>query len=153
MSGFGREQYFNVRGSILSEQGKYQQALNDFNKAIQINSSLATAYANRAITKINMMANTKTISYSLKLNTKDHQTITPSWSSPAKFSNKKNESTYFAAMADCDRAIELDPKLDNAYYIRGKIKKIIQYGDYCYDLLKAQTLGFPVEQELLTGCK
>lgn len=147
----GKENYFNVRGNIFLALGKYQQALNDFEKCIQLNPSFALAYANRAITKINLNNNISMTTRSIKIGI-DNQTFNANWGFPLKTSFKKNDSNT-SALQDCNKAIELNPNLELAYYVRGQLKKALIFGDYCYDLIKANDLGYPVEQELLTNCK
>ncbi len=41
---------YNNRGLFLQQQGKAQEALNDFNKAIELDPAFATAYTNRGFT-------------------------------------------------------------------------------------------------------
>jgi len=42
-------QAFNMRGSVYGQGGRYQEALNDFNKAISLDSNYAQAYSNRGL--------------------------------------------------------------------------------------------------------
>jgi tetratricopeptide (TPR) repeat protein len=42
----GKENYFNVRGNIFLALAKYNEALSDFEKCVQINPSFALAYVN-----------------------------------------------------------------------------------------------------------
>ncbi len=41
---------YNNRGLFLQQQGKSQEAMNDFNKAIELDKNFATAYTNRGYT-------------------------------------------------------------------------------------------------------
>jgi hypothetical protein len=82
----------------------------------------------------------------------NNQTFNANWSLPLKTSIKKSDSNIISALTDCNKAIEIDSNLDFAYYIRGQLKKMLIYGDYCYDLIKAKDLGYPVEIELLNDC-
>ncbi len=40
---------FNARGNVYFRKGQYEQAISDYNKAIEINSRLSVAYYNRGI--------------------------------------------------------------------------------------------------------
>jgi tetratricopeptide (TPR) repeat protein len=45
----GDAQFYNNRGTAYGEKGQYDQAISDFNKAIEINPRYNTAYNNRGI--------------------------------------------------------------------------------------------------------
>jgi len=148
---FNKEAYYNMRGHINLTSGKYEIAINDFNKSIQLNKSFPLAYVNRAIAKVSLAEKVKISSYSLYGNF-NNQPMSVNWNSPTKSSLKKSESNILSALADCNTAIEIDNKLGFAYYIRGQIKQMLIYGDYCIDLLTAKELGLTVEAELLRNC-
>jgi len=148
---FGKENYYNVRGNIFLALSKYQQALNDFDKCINLNSSFSIAYVNRAVAKINLANKISMTSYSIRGGI-NNQTFNANWTLPLKTSVKKSDANIISALTDCNKAIEIESKLDYAFYIRGQIKKMLIYGDYCYDLLKAKELGYPVELELINDC-
>ena len=148
---FGKENYYNVRGNIFLALGKYQQALNDFDNCIQLNSSFSIAYVNRAVARINLANKISMTSNSIRGGI-NNQTFNANWTLPIKTSVKKSDANIISALNDCNVAIDIDSKLDYAFYIRGQIKKYLNHGDYCYDLLKAKELGYPVEPELLNDC-
>lgn len=148
---FGKENYYNVRGNIFLALSKYQQALNDFDKCIHLNSSFSIAYVNRAVAKINLANKISMTSYSIRGGI-NNQTFNANWTLPLMASVKKSDANIISALTDCNKAIEIDSKLDYAFYIRGQIKKMLIYRDYCYDLLKAKELGYPVELELMNDC-
>lgn len=106
---------------------------------------------NRAIAKVSLAEKVKISSYSLNSNF-NNQPMSVNWSFPTKSSLKKSESTILSALSDCNTAIEIDKKLGFAYYIRGQIKQMLIYGDYCIDLLTAKELDLTVEAELLRNC-
>jgi tetratricopeptide (TPR) repeat protein len=45
----GDPQAYNMRGSVYGRAARFQEALDDFNQAIKIDSKYAQAYANRAL--------------------------------------------------------------------------------------------------------
>ena len=60
------------------------------------------------------------------------------------------------AMTDLNRAIELDPKSDKAFYFRGKLKKYMKdLAGSCADLKIAKSLGYEKAGEELAknGCQ
>ena len=148
---FNKEAYYNMRGHIYLKVGKYEMAINDFNKSIQLNKDFPLAYVNRAIAKVSLADKVKISSYSLNTNF-NNQPMSVNWSFPTKSSLKKSESNILSALSDCNTAIEIDKKLGFAYYIRGQIKQMLIYSDYCLDLLTAQDLGLTVEAELMRNC-
>ncbi len=151
IEGFNKESYYNLRGHIYLMKGKYEQAISDFNKSIQLNKDFALAYVNRAIAKVSLVENT-TVSASSENGNDNTQAVIVHWDLPNKSSLKKSESALKSALSDCDTAIELEIKLGFAYYIRGQIKQMLKDDGYCIDLLKAKELGMIVETELLKDC-
>lgn len=148
---FNKEAYYNLRGYIHLMSGKYELAISDFDKSILINKNFPLAYVNRAIAKVSLAEKVKIRSYSIHGNF-NTQPMNVNWNSPTKSSLKKSESNILSALNDCNKAIEIDNKLGYAYYIRGQIKQMLTYGDYCLDLLTAKELGLTVEDELIRNC-
>lgn len=148
---FNKEAYYNLRGHIYLMNGKYEQAISDFNKSIQTNKNFPLAYVNRAIAKVSLAEKVKISSYSIGGNI-SNQHMSVNWNMPNKSSLKKSETNIVSALSDCNTAIEIDKTLGFAYYIRGQIKQMLIYGDYCLDLLTAKELGLTVEEELLRNC-
>ena len=149
MSDFEKETYYNRRGHIYLAQQKYELALADFNQSIQINEKYALAYVNRAVAKISLIekSNKKLTVVNAKL---PDQPFRINW--PLKNKVKNEEPDLLAALADCNKAIALDPTMGYAYYISGQIKQFLNYPDYCVDLLKAKKMGIAVEEILLANC-
>ncbi|HTB51955.1 MAG TPA: tetratricopeptide repeat protein [Ferruginibacter sp.] len=147
---FTTEDFYNVRGDILMALGKYQQALDDYNKAIEINFSFYQAYVNRAVAKVDIANNITVRSYFVSGGTND-QSFNANWTLPVKSSIKKSDANMASALADCNKAIVIDPKSGYGYYIRGQIKKLL-LSDYCNDIQIAKDLNYPVDPELLKGC-
>lgn len=149
---FNKEEYYNFRGYIHLMNGKYELAISDFDKSILINRNFPLAYVNRAIAKVSLAEKVKIKSYTIRgdFNT---QPMNVNWNSPTKWSLKKSETNILSALTDCNKAIEIDNKLGYAYYIRGQIKQMLTYGDYCLDLLTAKSFGLTVENELIRNCE
>jgi tetratricopeptide (TPR) repeat protein len=147
-----KEYYYNVRGNIFIALGKYQLAINDFDKCILLNPSFSLAYVNRAVATISLVNKTLMTSHSIN-GSISNQAFQANWTFPIKTSVKKSDRNIFLALTDCNKAIEIEPQLNFAYYIRGQIKKMLSYSDYCYDLIKAKELGYPLEIELLNTCE
>ena len=109
------ETYFK-RGVNYLEQGKYEQAIGNFNKAIELNPKYANAYYNRGVAYYSKGEYDKAIAdytKAIELNPKF-----------AKAYNDrgiayKNKGEYDKAIADYTKAIELNPKFAEAYYNRG----------------------------------
>lgn len=144
------EAYYNIRGDIFLALGKYQAAIDDFNRCIQLNSAFAPAYVNRAIARINLSNKLKVKAKSFSGNI---NTFNVSWVLPLKVTLKISDEDLFAALADCSKSIDIYPDLDFAYYLRGRVKRMLDAGGQCYDFVKAKDLGYPVEPELLSGCR
>lgn len=151
IEGFNKETYYNLRGYIYLMNGKFEQAISDFNKSIQINTNFPIAYINRAIAKVCLTEKVKVSSYIIRTSI-NNQPISISWRLPEKLSLKKSEASILSALTDCNTAIEIDKNFGFAYYIRGQIKQLLMYDDYCLDLLTAQTLGLTIEEDLLKNC-
>lgn len=148
---FGKESYYNLRGNIYLATEKYSQALADFEKSIQLNPKFAPAYVNKAIARINLSMQVKLKSISVG-STYQGQPFNANWTFPVNINARKSDAGAYSALLDCNRAIELEPEYAYAYYIRGQLKKMLTMGDYCYDLIKAKALDYPVEAEIMKGC-
>ena len=151
MNSPGIENYYNVRGYIFLSLGRYKQAMADFDKCLQLNPAFSYAYVNRAIAKINMGGGIKACTYTIS-GKAGSQMFYTSWTMPVKPSSKRSDALLVSALNDCNRAIDINSASSSGYYIRGRIKNMLMYGDYCFDLLKAKKSGYPVERELLQDC-
>lgn len=150
MKGLNAELYYYLRGYVQLILERYPLAIKDFEKSIQINAAFAPAYVNRAVAKINMRTGWKPININLFGST--DKVMDAGFQLPVKLKGKENADVLQAGLSDCNKAIDLDPQLEQAFYIRGKIKFALQQPDYCYDLLKAKTLGVIIEPELMVNC-
>jgi len=150
MADFNKETYYNRRGNIYLEMKQYDLARADFSQSIQLNKNYAPAYISRAIAKITSVENSKKINtlISVKL---PIQPFRINLGRKPKTSGQVSPD-MISALADCNKAIELDKNIGFAYYVRGQIKSFLRYSDYCIDLIKAQKMGIEVEKSLLIGC-
>jgi tetratricopeptide (TPR) repeat protein len=149
---YGLENYFLVRGNAHLALGKYKEAIEDFDRCIIYDPTFFLPYVNRAIARINMASPVKMMSSSFNANLANGQTVSTGWMLPVKISTKKNDANLNLALSDCNKATELDPQAGYAFYVKGYVKQMLALPDYCYDYLKAKTLQFPVEPELVKGC-
>lgn len=150
--GPGKKMPYNVRGSILLAMGKPSEAQKDFDHAIAIDPSYPLAYINRAIAKMNLAKPLKLRTYSIHSSVMN-PAFNAYWILPPQTSVAANDAHLLSALADCDKALELAPSSDYAWYVRGRIKKMLSDPPYCADLIKANELGYVVEPELLQSCK
>lgn len=146
-----KEAYFNLRGLIYLMKENFELAISDFDHSIKINNKFEPAYVNRAIAKVSIVDKVHVSSYSVKGSMKN-QPLIVNLSFKRKTSATKFESNIISALNDCNSALEINNKFGYGFYIRGQIKKILGYSDYCMDLLNAQSIGLSVDEELLINC-
>lgn len=146
-----KETYFQRRGSIYLATGKYNLALVDFDKSIAVKNDYALAYANRAIARISLIEGGKKSPYRLSAKRSD-QAASIGWIFNDQSVAKRSEKDFLMALADCDKAIELDQNFAFPYYIRGCIKQILNQKDFCIDILKAKKLGMEIDEAMLKNC-
>ncbi len=151
VKGLHIEDYYDLKGSIQLMKGNFEQAILEFDQSIDINSNMHFAYINRAIAKVRLQEKVKTKEHILQGNFMS-QHLNIKWNSLKQSSLEKSESGLLSALADCNRAIEINNNFDYAYYIRGQIKLLLNQNDYCFDLLTAKELGYEVEEDLILNC-
>ena len=104
------------RGNRHYDAGEYDDAITDYNQAIDLDSNIAAAYYNRGV------AYTKLGKYAEAIADYD-QAITLDPQDAAAYNNRgiayRNLGKYAEAIADYDQAITLDPKYAAAYNNRG----------------------------------
>jgi tetratricopeptide (TPR) repeat protein len=119
------------------QQGDYQGALNDYNRAIQINPRNANAYYNRGLLKATKFQDPQGALADYDRAIK----IKPGYD--AAYNNRGNLKTeqlkdYQGALTDYNQAIKLKPRNADAYYNRGVLK---------YTLLTDRTGGIADMQQ------
>ena len=149
---FGKENFYNVRGTIHLALGNYNSALADFDTCILLNNAEPFLYVNRSIARTQQNKTTKIRSVSLSGGI-NNRTFYGNWLIPITKDKDKNTSNLLLALKDCNKAIEQDKNLAEAYYIKAIIEKQLGTGDYCSDLKKAQNLGYTIEAEWLKECR
>ncbi|WP_269624303.1 tetratricopeptide repeat protein [Prochlorococcus marinus] len=120
------EMYFN-RGIVEAKLGNHEEAINDFNKALEINSNLVSEFT---IGESNHI-------YSSYVN--------------RSFSNLSIKN-YDAAINDLSQAIDIDPKDPTAYNNRAKLYYLNgNFDRSCKDSTKAASLGSKESIKILKG--
>jgi tetratricopeptide (TPR) repeat protein len=149
---FGLENYYNIRGTILMALGENQKAIADFDKCLQLKMAMPIALINKAIAKTNLNNIYKVTSHTVSGAYNSHFFIT-NWVLPVVVKYHKSDGNLTSALQDCNQAIKEDPDFGYAYFIRGEIKRLLKYDDYCVDFKKAKTLDYPIEASVLDKCK
>lgn len=106
------------RGVSLDESGNYNEAMEAFTNAIELDPKLARAYVARGVAYANLGNNQQAIKdfdRAIELDPKDEKAYNNRGVAYA------NLGDYQQAIRDLDRAIELDPKLAAAYHSRGTV--------------------------------
>jgi tetratricopeptide (TPR) repeat protein len=153
LSQLGPEVYLFTRGNIYMAMGKYKEAIDDYNAAILQDPSYYLSYVNRAAARMSLSSQSTTVAAVIKANKNGAPQVSTGWTMPVNIPKKKNDNLLNLALSDCSKAIELQPQAGYAYYMRGYVKQMLELPDHCYDYLKARSLNYPVEPELLKGCK
>lgn len=149
---FGLENYYNVRGTIYMELGDYPKAIADFDKCLQLKMSLPVVSVNRAIAKLNLKKGYKVTSQHIS-GGYNGKLFNVNWNFPLKVKVESSNANLVSALLDCNQAIKEDPNLGYAYYVRGEIKRLLNYDDYCADIKKAKSLDYPINPLLMDFCK
>jgi tetratricopeptide (TPR) repeat protein len=145
-----KENVYITCGIVALADNDNGNALSYFNKAIQANPSFVPAYINRALVKMNLAYKTRVIGSYIGIQNKN---ISARFDLPVMKKTIEKRDNLEAALADCNKAIQIDPKSGHAYHIRAVIKILLNEGDYCYDLLKAEQLGYQEATVLLNEQK
>jgi tetratricopeptide (TPR) repeat protein len=109
--------YYN-RGNSYYDQGRYEEALADYDWAIEINPEFASAYSNRGNTYDEQGRTEETLAdYDRAIELDPEDAIA--------YNNRgiiyRKQRRYEEALTDYGRAIELDPEDAGTYYNRGNI--------------------------------
>ena len=146
-SGASDAQFYNSRGMAYDKEGRYDQAILDYNKALKINPRYAEAYNNRGVAYRRKGQYDRAISdynKALEINPKDAEA----------YNNRAvaylGKGQYDRAISDYNKALEINPSFTEVYYARGicyYYQK--QYDKSWEDIDKAQRLGLTIPTEFL----
>lgn len=134
---------YYLRGVAYANKGNLQQAISDYTKSIELEPKYAEAYTNRALAYV----------YKSSI---DQSKVDPN--SPKAFVNigvtYNNKADIDLALADCAKAIEINPKAAESYLVRARVHMIEQAFDSAWaDVRKAQDLGAKVNPDFLDELK
>jgi len=123
----GNEAYLILlnKGMVCLHQGNYDQAIAEFNKAIELNSRLPHAYNNRGIAywrKGNYDQALADFTKSIEISPNNATSYV------GRGSVYGDKGNYDQAISDFNKAIDLDPNIADTYYNRGSIYH--DKGDY-----------------------
>jgi len=130
---------YYLRGLAYTNEKNMEQAISDYGKAIEINPKYVDAYLNRGLTyaykgKMEQLKNSRVnlsayIDIGLAVTNKDD---------------------FDHAIADCSKAIEIDPKCAEAYITRAKIYVLGNVFDKARsDAHKAEELGYKSDPDFI----
>lgn len=136
-----------LRGMICLRDGRNGPALAAFDMSLEAFRDLPEAHLNKAIALLNLaqQERIKVLSFSAA-DSRTGQSVTIPLS--VKRSGLDRERSRRAVEA-CDRAIELNARLGQAYLIRAYARLLLNEGDACSDLRIAQRLGMAQANQLL----
>ena len=142
----------NERGIALTEEGNYEQAISEFDKAIELDPDYAEAYSNRGIAYGSQGDFDSAM-------TDFNKAIELDPESAEAYSNRGiaygGQGDFDSAMTDFNKAIELDPEYAKAYYFRGitygvkgEIAEAVSNLEKCLDLSNDPVFVTLVQQAL-----
>ena len=117
----GDAEFYNNRGMAYMDKGQYDQAISDYNKALEINPKFAEAYYNRGIAcggKGHFDQAISSFNKALEIN----QKFAEAYSNRGITYRRKGQ--YDQAISDYNKALEISPRYAEAYNNRGNA-----YGD------------------------
>ncbi|GAC1353891.1 MAG: hypothetical protein NVS4B11_23340 [Ktedonobacteraceae bacterium] len=114
---------YGNRGVAYRNLNDYQHAIEDFNRALQLDPPYAWAYGNRGITYRALRQHDKAIQdFTAALALDD----TLDWVYVGRGEAFRHRKEYLEAVADFDRAIALDPDYAQAYAGRGRVYRLLK---------------------------
>lgn len=164
---------YNGRGMAYFNQGRFTQALSDYNKAIEINPTYGEAYYNRGNTYSQQGNFTQALldyNKAIEINpdSKGYVNLKITYIeqnfTQAVEMNPANADVYInrgiiygdqgdftQAISDCNKAIEIDPKNGKAYYTRAVTNyQLKEYGKTWSDVHKSEELGYAVNPDFIS---
>jgi len=137
----------NNRGFDYYQIGRYDQAISEFSKAIEINPRLAIPYNNRGAAYLSKGEYEQAI-----LDLSKAIEIRPRLA--LAYSNRGwayiKEWQYDQAISDFNKTIEIDPRFVEAYFYRAVVYFLVEeYDKSLLDVIKAQQLGYQIPIEFL----
>ena len=117
---------YNNRGIAYHNLKRYQEALTDLNRAIQVDPNFANAYASRGNTYVDLQRYDKALADFQRAIQLD-PTLIPAYAQ--RSSTYAALGRYAEALADVNRVIQLDPRVAQSYWHRGNIHAAMQRYD------------------------
>jgi len=143
----GNAEFYNNRGMANDKEGLYDQAISDYNKALEIDPKYAEAYNNRGVVYRRKGQYDRAISdynKALEINPRDAEAYN---NRGVAYSIK---GQYDRAISDYSQAVEINQRFAEGYYGRGicyYYQK--QYDKSWGDINKAQGLGLTIPPQFL----
>ena len=138
---------YNNRGLAYRRKGKYDQAISNFNGAIEINPKYAQSFFNRGVAYIGKGQYDQALSdYTKALEIDPRYEIAYLARGGAYISKGQDDQ----AISDLTKAIEINPRYGVAYFSRGRAYYYkTEYDKSWDDIKKAQDLDYRVPAEFL----
>ena len=129
---------YGNRGVAYRNLGQYQQAIEDFDRALVLDPTYAWAYGNRGITYRSSKNYERALAdFDTAISLDDHL----DWIYVARGDVLRHLGRYERAIEDCNRAIILDPTYAQAYGSRGRVYRILgEYAQAIEDFKRAIAL-------------
>jgi tetratricopeptide (TPR) repeat protein len=141
-------QAYNMRGSILAQAGKTEEALSDFNKAIGLDPNYGQAYANRGlIYRKTGRLDQAMADYERALALDPN--YAPAWLGRGMVRKARNQAPE--ALEDLNKAITLRPDDAEAYYNRGLLYQSEKQHQFAIDDFTTANGLVPQQVEPLLG--
>ena len=144
-------QSFYNRGNVYLQEGQYESALADYNQALALNPQMPQAYNNRGLAFLNQGRFDQAIadfSQALKINSQFFNV----YNNRGYTLFRKGE--YTQALEDFNKTIKINPQNASSYYNRAHVYRVLRrYELSLADFLKAQSLGFPGLDQMITSLK
>ncbi len=144
--------YYFQRGNIHLIEKRYDLAFNDFDSSLSINGNIHKTYLHAVIAEISMLEDINVTNLEKGIDT-EKQAFKFSWQHNNPELSSDSQMSLENGIRACNIVLSYDENNGFAYYIRGKIKLLLQKENYCEDVQKALELGMELEDEMLVKCK